>query len=863
MSPALLFLGAGLVLLAIVFFFHRLRPQEKIPWGLALAAVFASAIFSGFTIPATKQQRLRIFIVDGSLSFRRGHESFQGKILESCADLGKADLCALVVFGQSARVLIAPISPDQFDPDSVDWNGEQGSHIEKGVEAALALSSPESQRELILFSDGLETEGSLLKASALCRERGVKLFTYCPNLAPVKDIALSALTGPSNVPINAELEFSATVINHSPNKVDGRLEFTAYNGQTQHIAWALGIDLSLAPRQTLSRRILRRVKKPGLYRLEARLFRGNAEDSFEQNNRQTHWFTVGSPKKAIIVCSPKSHGPRLITSAGFQSFPLYSGPDLKKRFQAAIASSPDILVIDDQSLDMIAPIVSDIDALLAHHGVGLLVFGGPNAFGPGNYSGSSFEKLLPVSSDPPSDPGQALTLSMAIDASGSMKDRYPDALEFGIEKTFPLLRSGDKIHISAFAESVRLRKENLDRAGLERALIDLRELEPNDGTDLNLALTTLFNDLIAAPVANKKLAVLVTDAQAKINEEQRAALRKQARKLADQSKKSGAQIVLLLIGEVESLEFLKSLESDLTVDRVKTMALSIRNTKSALKNAISSSLARVREEVAKGRFNVEITELGKGFLGSRPIEGVITAYNRTRPKSHAQSYARTRDKKEALVTAGDYGAGKVLTFTSSLSLWLGPLIQSKSGRSFLTQLPSLVRNRVNRSWKVTAKRIGSQVVVRARHPSVELAGASRASVIVSDGQSRKDFLLVPTRPGWQQGECEVPDAALTLSIQVAGETIGVLTLPGTENAEFLTFEAELEKLSEAAVGSGGKRLTALPFRPQDLEDDERGRGEGRRSLGPMFALALALTLVWIAAGAGLPNLSVRHFFSNK
>lgn len=864
MSPLLVALCAALILAIILGAFSRLRPQEKLPWGLILAALCAVAIFASFSISASEKRRLRIFVIDGSLSFQRAHNEIRGTLKDSCADLGPNDRCALIVFSQDAGVLIPPVRPSEFKPDSVDWSREGGSHIERGIEAALQLSSSSAEREIILVSDGLETAGKMERASARCQEQGARLFSYCPVLEAVEDLALSKVTGPKNLAINDEAEFIVSLFNRSPRKIEARLELTAYRGEQEKAAWAFGLEIKLAPRQSLSRRILRRVKEAGLYRLEAQVFPRRGKDQFKENNKKSHWFTVGSPKKAVILCSPKSHAPRLIANAGYQALSLSPGPKLQERFRALFTSAPEILVIDDQSIETLKPIVPDIDSWVSNHGIGLLVFGGPHSFGPGNYSGSSFEETLPVLSRPPSDPGQALTLSLAVDASGSMKDRYGDALEFGVEKSYPILRPGDSLFLTAFAESIRLRKEKLGREDFDKALMEFRELEPNDGTDLKLALSTLLTDLIEAPQEDKKLGILVSDAQAKISPDGLQALKQQIQSLAARSEKAPARIVLLLIGEAESLAVLKKLESDLGAKSVKVEALTIANTKDALKTAISSSVAKLREEVARGQFPIEITELGKGFLGSRPVEGFLKAYNRTRLKAGAQVFARTLTKKETLLAKRAHGSGTVLTFSSSLSLWLDPLVQTTSGRRFLTTLPTLLRSRVNREWSISATRVDSGTIqVRAEHPSYKVAGEGKLVARVSDGSRRLRERFLPSEPGVQLLEAQVSPGPVTVSVGIGEDVLGVLTVPGTEAAEVERLEPDLDRLKQVARGTGGKKLTALPLRARDLQREDREQKAGRRSLGPLFAVALVLALLWVASGGEIGKIGRLNFFSNK
>lgn len=101
---------------------------------------------------------------------------------------------------------------------------------------------------------------------------------------------------------------------------------------------------------------------------------------------------------------------------------------------------PDLAPFDVVVLaDVPAPALPDGGAALAAHvraGGGLVVLGGPHAFGPGGYAGRPLEEALPLLADPP---GEGLFVAVLLDRSATMGET--GALDGALDATRRLLRA--------------------------------------------------------------------------------------------------------------------------------------------------------------------------------------------------------------------------------------------------------------------------------------------------------------------------------------------------------------------------------------------------------------------------------------
>jgi Ca-activated chloride channel homolog len=869
MAPTLIFFGLFLGISAAFLWLRRRQPHAKTGMALWLIALLCAAILSTFTTQFQGQSRLRIFVIDGSASFERAHEIIRKNLKEASLDLGSKDRCALIIFGNPAktRVAIPPGPPASFQYQSLDWLATAGgSHLEQGLNAALALSSEGRSREIVFMSDGLQTHGSFARACLNARAQGVKVFTYCPPLAPVRDLSVGPIATPGASPVNKRVRFDVPVSSSINGEVSAILEIRAFRGNSSQIQWERRSQVYFPFAQRLVRSFEYAFQKPGLYRIEASIYPRFSGESFEQNNRQKTWLRVGVKQSALILGSDASYAPSLLKSAGFDSVFLSIPTADATQFKDALQSSPSLIVIDDQPFAALRPFIADIDRSISDHGVGLLLFGGPHAFGPGGYAESALETILPVRSDPPSDPGQALSLIAAVDSSGSMKDHYQDALEFGLERATSLIRNGDQLSLYAFADGLRLRRPKLSQSEYGQALVEFRELEARDGTNLILPLQAILEELLTAPKENKKLGLLVTDARAQVSPEQLSGLQGLARKLAATNPQGGVRLVFLLIGDSESMVLLQSLAKSLSSQTVQCTAIKISNAKESLKKAVEGSVAFVREEVAHGQFRVQLSPPFAKALKVSSILGSLSAYNRVRPKPASEVLGTVSSRDEALVAKGLYGRGRVAVYSSSLGEWSEALLRGKAGRDLVAQLPDLVASRVDEQWSLRATRVGSRVKVTAQHRNFLKVSKAQITVSLSTPDQRpRRFSLIPSSPGVQQRVVKAPETTFTLSAHAdkPAQNIGVIAVSGLEADEFQTLDADNDLLGRMAKITGGRLLSVLPRTAHDLQRLDDQQIGLKRSLGPLFSILLIFVLLWLVAGEPIGKLAGWNLFSNN
>ncbi len=166
-----------------------------------------------------------------------------------------------------------------------------------------------------------------------------------------------------------------------------------------------------------------------------------------------------------------------------------------------------------------------LQRLVAERGKGLVVIGGDQTFGLGEYADSALEEALPVTVQPPDrDQVATLALVLVIDRSGSMAatdtaDRRANRLDLAKEGAIlavETLKPGDQAGVIAFDTSAQWIAElqALNGSGDVRGVADrISRIQLGGGTDFLDGLTLAYRALQQS-TARTKHVILMTDGEA-------------------------------------------------------------------------------------------------------------------------------------------------------------------------------------------------------------------------------------------------------------------------------------------------------------------------------------------------------------
>jgi len=173
-----------------------------------------------------------------------------------------------------------------------------------------------------------------------------------------------------------------------------------------------------------------------------------------------------------------------------------------------------VLVIVDGCITELEPVASIIQQYV-HAGGGLWVFGNQSTLGPGGYSGTTLETILPVWCSQKQN--QPLALCIALDISGSMAEPLAgiakiEAAQAGIKQALQYLNPEDYFGLIGFRQSAVPCLE-IGLWGQHQTKLPkiLQSLHPQGSTNINSVLQACLEAFAKAPQDSIKHVLIISD----------------------------------------------------------------------------------------------------------------------------------------------------------------------------------------------------------------------------------------------------------------------------------------------------------------------------------------------------------------
>jgi Mg-chelatase subunit ChlD len=406
-----------------------------------------------------------------------------------------------------------------------------GTDVAQAIRLGLATLPNDTLQRLVLFWDGNATTGDLDAAIRLAAAAHVPI-----DVAPLqydlrREVALDGLITPASVNEGEPLTLGVRLRSNNPSDVTVKLT-VLINGLPVDLDPAAGAQssksLTLHPGPNVVNLPLPALPG-GVHRFTAFIeAQPGVSDTLLDNNRSEAVTMVRGKSRILYVRQPaEGLSSPLAGALGRNQLSLDEGRfspaafprnlmDLQQYQAVVLENIPKGLGgLDDQQDKMLAQYVRDL-------GGGLVMVGGPDAFGAGGWIGSELEKVLPVDCQPPARrmmPAGALVL--VIDHSGSMGGSIAgstrDKQELANESAILALRtlwSQDQVGVVAFDSSptwVVPLGANDHADATERAI---RQVSPAGGTNIAPALREAVAALLKIdPSITVKHVLLLTDGQ--------------------------------------------------------------------------------------------------------------------------------------------------------------------------------------------------------------------------------------------------------------------------------------------------------------------------------------------------------------
>lgn len=517
------------------------------------------------------------------------------------------------------------------------------TNIEEALKTALTLN----QNNLLLISDGQETQGNLL--DFIKSNSQVKIYPLIPEVVadPIKTFKIKNLFAPLVADTEKSVDIRIALANKTQNSQSGRLEVT----HGSKILYNQNINLAQN-----SERILTLQSDPsveGINEVTAKLF---PIEKTQQASSQTIFISGAQRERVLLLNGAEEDLEPLQASLKKQAFKLDS-------YTENIPSSLDLnkytaIILNNISYRQLPQMLPEKIKNFVSAGGGLISIGGNRSFGLGGYINTEIEEISPLDFIPPQTIKKRLNVavSLVIDKSRSMAaDSKLDFAKEAANTVIKNLKDDDFIEVIGFdsAPFIVIKMAQLSqvrRSAAER----VARLFPAGRTNLLPAMDEARRSLANAQ-AGRKHAIILTDG--KIPD-----AGPYYTDLVEQMAQSGISVSTVMLGSETDTFLLKEMAKagfgsfHQTTDPSSLPSIFLKDIKV---NTGEKTLKESQEfEVRALRDNLKSTSL----LNYPLIRGYVQT--KAKPAANLELLAYANDRAEPLLASWNYGRGRSIAFTS-------------------------------------------------------------------------------------------------------------------------------------------------------------------------------------------------------
>ena len=386
----------------------RRRAALAIRVALLSALVFALA---GFQLVLPVDRLAVVYVVDLSDSVgTAGREEALAYLRESLAAKKDEDVAGIVAFGGDA--LVERLPSDLAEIDRIASTPvREATDIGAALRLAGALFPDDAQKRIVLLSDGNDTTGSGQTEAALAAARGIQVQTHLTGLAGAEEVLVERLTSPSTARLGEKVQVSADITSTVAQPATARL---FVNGE---LAGTKPVDLEAGANRV---EFLFTAKDAGFLRF--RIVVEAARDTFNQNDRADANTIVKGEPRVLVVNGDEDVAAQLVAALETERQTVDTViPEALPADLTGLANYDSVVLVDVPRLRLTDAALAALQVYVRDLGRGLVVVGGPRAYGAGGYTDTPLEEALPVDMgvrDRQKQPDVALVV--VIDKSGSM-----------------------------------------------------------------------------------------------------------------------------------------------------------------------------------------------------------------------------------------------------------------------------------------------------------------------------------------------------------------------------------------------------------------------------------------------------------
>ncbi|MDQ6885296.1 MAG: VWA domain-containing protein, partial [Candidatus Dormibacteraeota bacterium] len=436
-----LFVGAGvLVLVIIVATWVRLPPplppgRARLSLGLrVLIVLLLTLALAGVQLQTSPASQSVMVAADLSASVQSALDREAAAVRDILAQRRGDNQAGVISYGRDPQVEVGVGVNPQFR----EFQSQPNPHY-TDIAAALRLAGSilpvDRRRHIVLVSDGRANLGDAVSEARLLRAEGVRVDTFPLQVPTGVEAYVDRLNAPRALAQGEQANVGATIVSNAttPATVRWYVDRTLINTTT--------VDLPVGE-TTLTQLV--KPAEPGFHAV--RVVIDPVKDTYAENNLGEALIQVLGPPRVLLVEATPGEAASLesaLHSTGITSATI--APTALPRSPADLAAYQAVVLVNLPASSVGADGMALLQASVRDLGMGLVVIGGTESYGPGGYAGTPLETTLPVQIELPQDmqkPPVAVMLVLETSESGAGDQIVRGAADAVIDQLTPKDRVG-------------------------------------------------------------------------------------------------------------------------------------------------------------------------------------------------------------------------------------------------------------------------------------------------------------------------------------------------------------------------------------------------------------------------------------
>ncbi len=432
---------------------------------LALFTLVISAL-AGAALALPVSRQAVVFVGDISASTTPQRAFIEQWINNAIHHKRPDDQVGIVAVGRNALV-------EQSVRTQIDFSQFQSTpdtnytDLATGLQLAAAILPSDSERRIVLLTDGQQNIGDILQEAQLLQQQGIRLDIVPLPTFSGPEARIDSLDAPSALRTNERFLLHTKI----------------YSTVSQQVILRLYLDQKLLLQQSLHLNIGEQEVTFSLLAPPAgfHTFRITLEaplDTIAQNNEAAAFINVQGPPNVLVVEGQPGAGQNII--AALRATKINVAVDTPSEVPISLqdlAGYTTVVLADVPALDLGPTRMQVLQSFVRDLGRGLVVSGGENSYGVGGYANTPLEQTLPVKMDIPQHKDTP-TIAVVLIVESLESDIGVNISKEAAKGVVSLLTPRDYIGVSAAYGTLAIPMQHVTNKTAVDQAIDA--LNPND-----------------------------------------------------------------------------------------------------------------------------------------------------------------------------------------------------------------------------------------------------------------------------------------------------------------------------------------------------------------------------------------------